>query len=162
MDAAFSRYDVSILEGYGRFLAAQSRVFGPIESALEAAGIEALVEDWPLRRRAARLTADLEDLGVSIGFPAVSAPALSGPAAVLGALYVLEGSRMGGALLRRALPPGAPARFLADDDRAARWRVLMDLLDQRLADPQELDVAVTSARAVFHAFLAAADFRTAA
>ncbi|MDQ1154479.1 biliverdin-producing heme oxygenase [Brevundimonas sp. SORGH_AS_0993] len=155
VDAAFSRYDLTHADGYADFLAAQARVFAPVETALDAAGVEALVPDWPLRRRADRLSDDLARLGRPTVFGDIDLR-LTGPAAVLGALYVLEGSRLGGALLSRSAPQGAPTRFLIDDDRAARWRALVDLIDRRLTRPQDIDDAVTAARAVFQIFLAAA------
>ncbi len=161
VDAAFSRYDLSTLAGYGRFLAAQARVVGAVEERAEAGGAGSHIEDWPLRRRAGRLAADLEELGILAG-PTVPVAPLSGPAAVLGAVYVLEGSRLGGTLLSRGLPAGAPARFLAgDDDNAQRWRTLVALLDRRLTAEDDLRIAVASARSVFQAFLAATEPRTA-
>jgi heme oxygenase (biliverdin-IX-beta and delta-forming) len=57
------------------------------------------------RRRLDRLAADLDHLGVVPGavaaFPRPAAPVLDGPAAATGALYVLEGSTLGGQLIGR-------------------------------------------------------------
>lgn len=161
VDAAFSRYDLSTLAGYRQFLTAQARVFGAVEASVEAGGVSLLVQDWPLRRRADRLSADLEQLGIRPG-PSVSVPPFSDPAAILGAIYVLEGSRLGGTLLSRALPTGAPARFLSSEDNGPRWRNLVEFIDRRLTSAPELETAVAAARSVFQAFLAAAQVRAAA
>jgi heme oxygenase len=161
VDAAFSRYDLSTLAGYGQFLTAQARVFGAVEASVEAGGVRLLIKDWPLRCRADRLSTDLEQLGIRPG-PSVPVPSFSDAAGILGAVYVLEGSRLGGTLLSRALPAGAPARFLSSEDNGPPWLALVELINRRLTSAPELDTAVAAARSVFQAFLAAAQVRTAA
>ena len=102
-------------------------------------------------RRAGLLEADLADLGVARPEP-VEAPRFDTPAALLGGLYVLEGSRLGGAVLRRRLPPGAVSRFLGAAAPDGAWTRLLALLEDKLDRGDELAAAVEVARAVFRCF----------
>ncbi|CAA7625737.1 biliverdin-producing heme oxygenase [Magnetospirillum sp. UT-4] len=98
-------------------------------------------------------------------------PALARPAAVpelgnaasrWGALYVIEGSILGGQLIHRHicrlfpdLPPAAAAFYLPYGDAAGpQWQRVRSALDAALASPAQLDRAVTAARATFAAFVA--------
>lgn len=111
VEAAFERFDLRGRDGLSGFLLAQARAVLPLEDALEAAGAAALLADWPLRRRAGALRADLARLGLRA--PSESpVPALPSPVHGLGALYVLEGSRLGGRVLHR--------RVLGSPDPAVR------------------------------------------
>jgi heme oxygenase len=147
----FSRFDLSRPDDYGRFLGLQAAAHLPIEGALDRAGVEALVPDWPARRRAGLLEADLAELGVA-GPEPVEPPRFETGAALLGGLYVLEGSRLGAAVLRRRLAPGAPSRFLGAVTPDGAWARLLALLDGQLDRDGELAAAVQAARAVFRCF----------
>lgn len=150
VDAVFSRADLANRDDYGRFLQAQAGAYLPAEAALARAGAATIVPDWDLRRRSSRLTADLAALGVAA--PADDAEiAFEDDAAVLGGVYVLEGSRLGGALLARGVPEDFPKSFLASD-QSAHWRHLLDLLEHRLLSPGERSSAVESASRVFMLF----------
>ena len=110
-----------------------------------------VLEDWPARRRGHLLTADLADLGVAPARP-IKPPPFDTPAALLGGLYVLEGSRLGGAVLRRRLPPGSPSRFLSAPAPNASWSRLLALLERELGRESDLAAAVAAAQAVFGSF----------
>lgn len=155
VDAAFLAHDLSTMDGYGRFLGAQSRAFIAIERAAEAAGAAELIEDWADRRRADLLLEDLAELGVDLPAP-VAPPVLETEAEILGAVYVLEGSRLGGAVLFRTAPYDAPRRFLEPEGVGPRWRSLVALLDARLTADDQIADAVRSARSVFNCFHEAA------
>jgi len=150
VDAVFSRYDLTNRNAYARFLQAQAGAYLPVEAALACAGAATLVPDWDSRRRAARLTADLAVLGVAAPDDETDI-AFDDDAAVLGGVYVLEGSRLGGAMLARGVPEAFPKRFLASD-QSANWRHLLDLLEHRLISPAERSSAVESASRVFMLF----------
>lgn len=154
VDSVFSGFDLTQSAGYRSFLRAQAAAFVPVEAALDAGDVAHLIPDWSERRRAPLLLADLADLGDE-DRDFVDAPAIDGPAATLGAAYVLEGSRMGGQMLRRSLPADLPARFLSAPMQSGSWRRLTELLDEALDQPADIAVAVASARAVFACFEAA-------
>lgn len=155
VDGLFSKFDLTQRNGYRLFLTAQAAAFLPAEAQLEAAGVGRIVPDWPERRRGPLLLADLADLGARPDAP-VAAPPLPSDAAVLGALYVLEGSRLGGQLLRRNLPDGAPCRFLAAETAPGAWRALTQHIDKALPGEAEQADAVAAARAIFDNFATAA------
>lgn len=160
VDAMFSAFDLSSPEGYCAFLTAQAEPFLSTEAALERDGIAQFVSDWPERKRANLIVADLEDVcsceSRILGAPEiVPGPLLSqehNEAALLGALYVLEGSRLGGALLKRAVPDGFPTRFLSAPHPPGNWRKLLEMLDTVLYDLEQIDAAVGAARSVFERF----------
>jgi len=150
VDAAFSRADLTARDGYGRFLQAQAGAYLPVEAALTRAGAATLVADWAARLRASRLVADLDALGLAV--PDEDAGiTFADDAAVLGGVYVLEGSRLGGAMLARGVPADFPKRFLAPD-QSGNWRRLLDILEQEVISPGERSSAIESASRVFMLF----------
>lgn len=154
VDAAFARFDLGDPADYREFLLAQASALLPLETALTAAGIENIVCDWSHRQRASRILADLADLG--LGAPGLlESPGFHSTAEMLGALYVVEGSRLGGAMLARRVPAHLPRRFLSDAD-SSRWRSLVALIDHELVAPACQAAALAAARAAFALFEAAA------
>lgn len=150
VDRLFGRLRLDRRDEYVGFLRAQAMAYLPAEAAVERAAPTALLPDWPERRRAALLRDDLDRLGVTR--PAEGrAPSLASPAAVLGAVYVLEGSRLGGRLLARSVPAHFPRRFLTAGEPRL-WRALVAALDENLADPADRAKAVAAAREVFALF----------
>lgn len=154
LDARFSRFDLSHPVDYGAFLRAQAGAFFPVEDALDAAGAGSVVADWPARRRSAALRADLGAMNLSEPV-AVEVGPLGSPAEVLGALYVLEGSRLGGAMLVRTVPDSLPKTFMSPGNPAA-WRAFVSVLDQRLSSQADIETATRAATLVFEAFASSA------
>ena len=159
VDDIYSRFELGERRGYRAFLEAQYACFAPLEQAITDAEAGDLLRDWPARRRAQLLTLDLAELGVESPVPGPPAASLATPAAALGAIYVLEGSRFGGALFARRLWAGAPARFLGARADPAAWRGLLAVLDRHLSDESHMAAAVAAARSVFAAFAAAGQLR---
>ena len=153
VDTVFSRFDLTSPAGYRQFLRAQGRCVGAVEQALEARTSH-LVRDWSQRRRAGLLAADLRDMDDAVSDEVV-APDFDSDAAALGGVYVLEGSRLGGALLARRLYEGAPRRFLGTSQGNASWRSFVDLLERNLHREAERAAAIRAARSVFKCFEAA-------
>lgn len=153
VDEAFSTFTLDSAEGYRQFLQAHAAALFSLESALERAGIDPLLSDWPARRRGDALRADLLALGAELPMPLpVSAPASAGWC--WGAAYVLEGSRLGGqVLLRRlrAVQPEAPANYLGHATEPGLWPGFLQQLEAGAAgiDEHELQRGVDDAFAVF-------------
>lgn len=154
VDRLFGALDLALPGDYRRFLAAQAAAFLPVEASLEQAGIAAVVPDWPERRRSCFLRDDLAALGAELPAPE-AVPELGGGPEILGALYVLEGSRLGGAALRRGLPAQAPQSFLNHPQSPGAWRKLLETLDHSVYETATLDAALGAARTVFGCFEAA-------
>jgi heme oxygenase len=155
VDDLFSRFPLGDTSGYRAFLRATARAHLSVERALDEAGAGLLLDDWPARRRGDDLRSDLDELGSEVP-DAAPAPEFSESAAVLGAIYVLEGSRLGGRMLSRQVPARLPQSFLGAPGSSASWRSLLSVLDIELADQQKLRRASASACAVFDRFAAAA------
>jgi heme oxygenase len=151
VDALFSRLDLARQGDYRLFLLAQAAAFLPVEAALEEAGAQGVVPDWAERRRGHLLARDLDALGAALPAPE-PAPALAGAAEILGAAYVLEGSRLGGAMLRRGVAADAPQAFLAAPQAKGSWRKLLELLDDRLYETAAIETAAGAARRTFSCF----------
>lgn len=150
VDALYSRFDLAGGEGYAAFLIAQARAFIPVEAALTRAGAGEIIADWTGRLRSDALSQDLAALGVTLP-PPLPAPVFATEAGILGGAYVLEGSRLGGALLRRSVPASRPLAFMAASD-PGRWRSFVALLEQRLTGQARIEQAISAALATFAVF----------
>lgn len=152
-------YDLRTPDGYREFLLAHARALPGLEAACDAAGLQRFLPDWPGRRRAAALASDLARLGLAMP-PALPAALPAGPA-VLGAAYVLEGSRLGNAMLLR-IAQGSPAlaecdafAYLSHKPQGEGWPGFLRGLEDSLPEPAEWAAAAEGARFAFTCFLAA-------
>ena len=151
-------------EGYRAYLARLAGFHLPVETSVFAA------HDWDAlglpqaaaRPRASLLRADLAALGVDAGsLPYLTAlPALQAPGRALGALYVLEGSTLGGQVLARDVARGAagvPTAFLqgAGDATGPRWSSFCRFAEELAAGaPSIAPQAVAAAQQTFAALAA--------
>jgi heme oxygenase len=146
VDAAFAAFDLDNADSYRRFLSAHARVLIWAEDAIHV--------DWSgWTRRAPLILQDLADLGVSPSFPR-SDLSLREPAAQWGGLYVLEGSRLGGAMLAQRVGGGLPRRYLSAGHSGGSWKVFQDALETAAlpADTTWMDAAIGAAQSVFELF----------
>lgn len=153
MDAAFGRYTLADPAGYRAFLTAHARIVPALEAWLDAHQPETL-KGWQAVRRGPALLADLAALDVPPP-PTAEINLDSDIASVCGATYVLEGSRMGGALLARSVAPQLPRAYLGYPTQVALWRAFATELDRLLPDEAATARAGTAALAVFNLFRAA-------
>lgn len=154
VDRAFSAFDLTTREGYTHFLLAQAEAFLPVEAAIDDAGPLDFVPDWPARRRTDALLADLAALRTVP--PAMDIRHLfRSREEILGAIYVLEGSRLGGRMLARSVPVDLPRAFIGTTEMGL-WRNLIELLDKLLISDNQLKTASDAACRVFALFEAGA------
>ena len=162
LDSLFSSLDVTTKSGYVTFLSRLAAAYVPVDAQLEATGIRALFPDWDRRSRRAALLDDLRHLGVATP---LMLPALffATPEDMLGALYVLEGSRLGGQLLLRQVAASfdeevkAAKRFLQSGEDTGSWRDFLAVLENRAVDEAGLERMITAADRTFALFIAAAN-----
>ncbi|MCU6454383.1 biliverdin-producing heme oxygenase [Sphingomonas sp. A2-49] len=154
VDDRFGGFTLDDADDYRRFLLAHGRALPAVEAVLAQAGDEEALPSW--RPRTALLAADLAALGQPLPVPL--AFEARGPAR-WGALYVIEGSRLGGQLLARAVPAGLPASYLAARHAAGEWRALLAALDVRAAagGAEWAAAALAGAQATFALYGRAAD-----
>lgn len=105
---------------------------------------------------ALRLREDLGDIGV----PVIREDAhleFHDPAAAIGAVYVLEGARLGGKVLARqaearlGLSAESGAAYLNGEgrDSGRRWRRFLAALEERIVSSEDIARAVAAARETF-------------
>lgn len=150
VDRAFGGFDLSDRDRYADFLVAQASAFLPVEAAIDAWSPRSVLPDWPDRRRSDALRADLAALGVTAPEPAAFPPIATTEAA-LGAIYVLEGSRLGGRMLARGVPDAFPKSFLTSGNPAL-WRSLLSVIEKELVTASQRVAAIAAAREVFALF----------
>ncbi|WP_420847309.1 biliverdin-producing heme oxygenase [Methylobacterium organophilum] len=152
---------IATLPGYRGLLERLRGFHETYETAIGAA----LADDafFAPRRRLALLDADLAHLGLDPGrilrLPAPAAPAWTGPAAAMGALYVLEGSTLGGQVIGRSLAQRhgfastGGAAYYGAHGRAigAMWRSFLERLESGLQRESCRDAVLASAIETFEA-----------
>lgn len=129
-------------ETYRTYLEAMYVVRREIEDLLDRSGADGVFARWPGRKIAPHLARDLRDMG---GVPTVPSMTrddigtLDQPA-MLGVLYVIEGSALGARLLARSAEeagygPSFGARHLhAQTADPAAWRAFVEVLDGAVLD----------------------------
>jgi heme oxygenase (biliverdin-IX-beta and delta-forming) len=160
LDAAAGVMRLETYPGYGDFLAAHAAALIPLEAALERGGIERLLPDWALRRRSIALSQDLEELGLFC--EPLAAPVFKSDAALMGAAYVLEGSRLGTFVILSRVGKERPTRYLGHGGGMKFWPRFLDALEGNVEVRRTPQVAVAAARAAFSLFIAATPVRAMA
>lgn len=156
LDERLSRLDLARSDDYRRFLHFHGRSVPAVESALEAGGLDAFVEGWSDHRRSEAIAHDLAELGEPMPKPIATTP-LSGVGELLGTAYVLEGSRLGGRVLKQRVGNGFPSRFLSGSDGRGPWLHVIAALDGLLYSDRRLSEATHAARNCFALFLGVAE-----
>ena len=143
VDAGFGRYDLSDADDYRAFLIAHAKALPAVEAWL--GGIPGLAA---VRSRGEALAADLAALGEEMPTPmAFDLP--PSEAAGWGAMYVVEGSRLGGVMLSRSVTEGMPSAYLGAKHLSGEWRALLAAIDRQPADDAWVAQAIVGARAAF-------------
>ncbi len=143
----------------GRLLGIHHEVLAALIPALERAGADRLFPGWEGRSRLRALAADLAELGLCPCHAANGGLVFPSEPEVWGALYALEGSRLGNRVLLRRMAEHQrrATRFLAyrlpDDAVWRRFVTRLDALDYR---GEACEAVVRGAERVFGAYLAAA------
>ncbi len=156
LDLALSWLDLGKPRYYAGFLRGQAEALFPLEAALEENGIANIVGDWPLRVRTPALEHDLAAMDVSCD--PLPVPEFKGAADMLGAVYVLEASRMGARVMlaRLAQHPesssiGATA-YLRHGFGKRFWPSFLTLLENHPAAQADTAGVVQGAEVAFGMF----------
>lgn len=148
VDAAFGGFDLADRTAYAAFLLAHARALPAVERAV--ASFAALPA---VRSRAAMLADDLDALGQIMPEPLPFA--LADEAEGWGALYVAEGSRLGGIMLAGQVGTPLPSAYLSARHDKGEWRALLAAIDAAAEDQAWIDRAVAGAQATFTLYAAA-------
>lgn len=160
LDARLGSFDLLEPGGYRRFLEANAAALLPLESALVKAGVRKVLPNWDRHARSRAILADLSTTG---GTPdSLDVPVLSGRSAVLGTLYVLEGSRLGAAWLLKHIRRTSDPRilnataYLAHGAGQRFWQDFLATLEDHADEVGDTNDLVDPARRAFDLFLKAA------
>lgn len=160
LDARFGSFDLTSAAGYRRFLEASAAALLPLETTLERSGVAGLFSDWPQRSRRTALAADLDCMG-GVADPLPS-PAAMSRHEMLGAMYVLEGSRLGARYLLRAIAGcGEPhveaaTRYLRHGSGLPLWQLFLEKLEREPVTLDDEAAAIDGATRAFAMFAKAA------
>lgn len=163
VDAKFSRFDLTTRPGYRSFLATHSAVLPALEATLSRSGAADLLPDWPTRLRAPSLAADLVSIGGTSRMTADGANEPVDAPAALGMLYVLEGSRLGGAVLAGRVANNVDAdcrgatRYLRHGERRGLWASFVAAFDASEHVRDNPDEVIGGALTAFDLFARATD-----
>lgn len=166
LDALFGALDLMARADLARFLAAHAIGMKPLEAAVRSFAKQELGTDLP--DYGALLSADLAELGVNADrLPAGpddaprDAAAPLAPDAAAGIAYVVLGSRLGLAMMRRGgywgEASGFRSRYMEDQSGQAAWKALVPVLRQRPGTGPAATAAASAAVAAFETFARAFD-----
>ena len=146
VDELFSHFSLDSPSDYGAFLQAHARALAPLEAVAR-----------PASSRLPQLTEDLAALGLPVPEP-LAIDGHGSEAFRWGALYALEGSRLGGAMLERRVAPGLPRAYLSCVHDRGGWIAFQQSLDAAAEEGGDawVDEAIRGAEAAFALFAAAA------
>ncbi|MGC2777291.1 MAG: biliverdin-producing heme oxygenase [Bradyrhizobium sp.] len=157
LDESLGQFDLTTTAHYRHFLQASAAALLALEMALEQAGVAGLIADWPQRRRAQAISADLADLnGVVAPLPWSLQPL--DRSGMFGTLYVLEGSRLGAAYLLRVVAASADprvrraTRYLRHGAGEGLWRGFPSQLEREPVTQEDEIRMIASAREAFAMF----------
>lgn len=159
LDAKLTRFDLTERVSYAEMLSRMSGPLGALEGALAAGAWPVLFSDWLARSRSDALRADLAALGGAYRDEKLAPIEDEGRA--FGALYVLEGSRLGARVLARQVSAsGDPAvraatRFFHHAEDQQHWRSFIVALNGSAAVAARPQRAIDAARDAFRRFDAA-------
>jgi heme oxygenase len=163
-EAAFDlRAACASKDAYVKLLTKMLSLYRPLEKKFDSLDFKSVGIDWPSRRKVPLLEKDLIALGASMNVPEVSIVGLSldTVARALGALYVIEGSTLGGQYIRKAVgkmlnldASNGCAFFIGYDDQT---RPMWDAFTQAgnaygEQHPSEIEPSVGAAKATFELF----------
>jgi len=156
LDLALSWLDLGKPRYYAGFLRGQAEALFPIEAALERDGIERILPDWPQRTRSRALEYDLAVMDVSCD--PLPMPHFASDAQMLGAVFVLEASRMGARVMlaRLAQYPDScsigATKYLKHGFGKRFWPSFLDMLEKHPATLNDPYGAVQGAEIAFGMF----------
>jgi heme oxygenase len=157
LDEQLSVLDLTSTAHYRCFLQANAAALLPLEAALEQARVAEMFEDWPLRARSDAIIADLGRLnGTAVPLPPPAE--LLDRCAMLGTLYVLEGSRLGAAYLVRIVAASVDARvraatqYLRHGTGQGLWRSFLARLEREPVAADDEKRIIVSAQQAFAMF----------
>jgi len=144
---------------YGNLLGCLYAFYAPVEQLFEP-WVRPVLADYDERRKSNRLLTDLQTMGIATPPPYLRLPAVENLSAALGCFYVLEGSVLGGVIIKKIirgkcprLPENAFGFFSGyDQQNGIQWLKFLEQFDLLLTDTNKQSAAITAANDCFKQF----------
>ncbi len=145
---------------YGKLLDCLYAFYAPVEKLLEP-WVKPVLADYSARRKSNRLLHDLQAVGITRPPTWYKyLPVIENLPAALGCFYVLEGSVLGGVIIKKIiqeqcpqLPENAFGFFSGyDQQNGIQWRQFLEQFDLLLNDAAKQLAAITAANDCFKQF----------
>jgi len=143
---------------YADFLKYFHTYFSQVEQAIAPYITAQLLPDYKDRRNSSYLKNDIEELGGTIAeAPSVNIPVIENQLQALGALYVMEGSIMGGSIIVKMLEKGGITKGVSffsgyGEATGQKWGVFVSTMNQQATTPEEETIAIEAANEAFTCF----------
>lgn len=143
---------------YASFIHAFYLYFNALEKKLAAYINDDVVPDLSSRRNSSYLKADLRELGFEEEHAQrPELPSIESLPQALGAMYVMEGSIMGGPIIVEMLRKYGLKRGFSffsgyGTETASMWNIFVTVLNERLQSPDAQEEAITAANETFQKF----------
>jgi heme oxygenase len=145
-------------EDYADFLKKFYTYFNQVEKVIAPYITAEVLPDYLERRNSSYLKKDIEELGITVeGLPVVAVPEITSKVSALGALYVMEGSIMGGKIIVQMLEKLGVTNGISffsgyGADTGKRWTVFTQVMNETADTPQLEEEAIHTANKTFSLF----------
>jgi len=143
---------------YADFLKYFYTYFSQVEQAIAPYITTELLPDYKERRNSSYLKNDIEELGGSVAeTPVIALPAIENQLQALGALYVMEGSIMGGSIIIKMLEKGGITKGISffsgyGEATGQKWGMFVGIMNQQATTAEEEAIAIKAADEAFTCF----------
>lgn len=143
---------------YADFLKYFYTYFNQVEQAIAPYITSAVLPDYKERRNSAYLKNDIEALGGTVNdIRTVAVPVIQNELQALGALYVMEGSIMGGSIIVKMLEKGGITEGVSffsgyGEATGQKWGVFVSVMNQQATTPEQEAIAINTADETFVRF----------
>ncbi|WP_134091696.1 biliverdin-producing heme oxygenase [Olivibacter sp. XZL3] len=143
---------------YAEFLKFFYAYFNAVENAIKPYITISVLPDYQERRNSSFIKKDIEALGENIDqLPEVEAPVITTVQEALGALYVLEGSIMGGSIIVKMLEKIGITRGTSffsgyGEETGKKWSTFVNVLNKHATNAAAEEQAIKAAGSTFALF----------
>jgi len=143
---------------YAYFLKHFYAYFNKVEQAIAPYITAQLLPDHAERRNSVYLKNDIEELGFDVTeLPAATAPQVANTLEALGALYVMEGSIMGGPIIVKMLEKGGITKGISffsgyGEATGMMWGKFVAVMNEKAVNEHDEALAIQAADETFNQF----------
>lgn len=143
---------------YADFLKYFYTYFSQVEQAVKPFISLNILPDYQDRRNSSYLKNDIEALGGHVNdIPKVNVPRIEDHVQALGALYVMEGSIMGGSIIIKMLEKGGITEGVSffsgyGPQTGQKWGLFTEAMNRHVVGPEQEAVAIKTANETFSKF----------